>query len=563
MNDLFLPPPLLSASPEAIAFYRNTTPVSYATLRADLIAARLALIKLDAPEIVLYDADAYAFTVWLIACWQNGQTALLVAEDLPATRASFPLPWVGDCKGSTLPDWSGSMADASAFPDPAPPFDCPGLALFTSGSSGTPNRIFKTAAQICREVPILQQLFGNALPPGTRFVGTVPHQHMFGLPYRLIWPLWAGYPIVTELFHYPEELVRLAAVPHVLITSPSMLKRLAQLETFSSPAVFPMTFSAGGLLHDDVAITCKSRLATQMIDIYGSTETATIMHRFAPGGVWREQPGVTVALDERDCLKLRSPLLPNDEWFQTQDTAVRDDNGWRLTGRADRVAKIEGRRIAMDTIEKALSALPEVTEARTVPLCGERDEIVAAVVLSETGRTRMQTLGKMRFDRWMRQCLSASLERIAIPRRWRYLSSLPYTAMGKITTADIVRLFERQALPPFAVTTRATHEMEMTLPLSDCIQAFDGHFPQTPILPGVIQIDWALRLAQRYFSIEGHFSGLRQLRFQRILRPEDEVTLSLRYFPEKKEVRFAYTSVHGVHSQGQALFAHPVAAPAS
>jgi len=167
----------------------------------------------------------------------------------------------------------------------------------------------------------------------------------------------------------------------------------------------------------------------------------------------------------------------------------------------------------------------------------------------------------MRFDRWMRQRLSASIERIAIPRRWRYLSSLPYNAMGKITTADIVRLFKRQALPPFAVTTRATNEMAMTLPLSDCAQAFDGHFPQVPILPGITQIDWALRLAQRYFPIKGHFSGMKQVRFQRILSPDDEVTLSLRFFPEKNEVRFAYASKRGVHSQGQALFARPLAAP--
>ena len=563
MNDLLLPPPLLSAPPEAIAFYRNTTPVSYAALRADLVAARRALATLEAPEVVLFDPDSYAFLVWLIACWQNGQTALLASDDLPVTRAFLPHPWVGRCEGSELPDWSGSVADAAEFPGPPPPFDCPGLVVFTSGSSGTPSRIFKTPAQLYREATLLQQTFGGELPPGTRFVGTVPHQHMFGLPFRLMWPLWAGYPIISELFRYPEELGRLEAGPHVLISSPATLKRLAQLETFSSPANFLATFTAGSPLHDSVAAACTARLATRITEFYGSTEAASVMHRAAPGGVWHEQPGVTLALNEHGCLKLRSPLLPDDEWFQTQDTAVRDDNGWRLTGRADRVAKIEGRRVALDAVETALLALPEVTEARTAPLHKERDEIVAAVVLSETGHARLQALGKTRFDRWMRQCLSTSLERISIPRRWRYLSSLPYNAMGKITTADIVRLFERQALPPFVVTSRSAHEMTMTLPLSDCMQAFDGHFPQTPILPGVIQIDWALRLAQRYFPIEGHFSDLRQLRFQRILRPEDEVTLSLRFFPEKKEVRFAYTSVHGVHSQGQALFAHPVAAPAS
>jgi acyl-CoA synthetase (AMP-forming)/AMP-acid ligase II len=561
MNDLpSHPPPLMSASPDAIVFYRNAVPVTYAALRTDLAVARRALMRLDAPEVVLRDADAYAFVVWLIACWQNGQTALLAADDLPATRAFLSVPWVGRCTDSTLPDWSGDAGEMTSFPDPAPQFNRPGIVVFTSGSSGTPSRIFKAPDQLYREAVLLQQMFGDALPSGTCFAGTVPHHHMFGLPYRLMWPLWAGYPIISEPFLYPEELGRLKAGPHVLISSPPTLKRLAQLETFSSSATFLATFSAGAPLHEEVAATCESLLATRMIEIYGSSETATAMYRFAPGGAWREPPGVTLALDERGCLKLHSPLLADDGWFQTQDTAVRDDNGWRLTGRADRVAKIEGRRVALDALEATLLALPEIAEVRTAPLYRERDEIVAAVVLSDSGRAQLQALGKLRFDRLLRQRLSVSLDRIALPRRWRYLTALPYNAMGKLTTAAIVQLFERQALPPFTVTSRAACEVVLSLSLNDCLHAFDGHFPQLAVLPGVAQVDWALRLAQRYFPIDGRFSGIRQLKFQRILQPDDDISLTLRFLPAGKEVSFVYASKQGECSQGRALFAHPAAA---
>jgi acyl-coenzyme A synthetase/AMP-(fatty) acid ligase/3-hydroxymyristoyl/3-hydroxydecanoyl-(acyl carrier protein) dehydratase len=570
MNDALLPASLLSAPPDATAFYRNTAPITYAAFRADIESARRALAKIGTPEIVLFDPDAYAFLVWLLACWQNGQTALLAADDLPATHTFLPLPWVGHCEGSVLPDWPGSVAeaedqaDAADPPCPEPLFVQPGLVVFTSGSSGTPERIFKTPAQIYLEASILQQRLDNPLPPNTRFVGSVPHQHMFGLGHRIMWPLWAGYPIVTELFHHPEELGRLPAEPHVLISSPSLLKRLAQLDAFSSPAHILLTLSAGSPLHDDIAIACAARLGTQMIDTYGSTEAGSVMQRIAPGGVWREHPGITMAIDEHDCLKLRSPTLLNDDWLYTQDTAVHDGNGWRLTGRADRVAKIEGRRVMMESIESALHALPEVAEARTAPLYRERDEIIAAVVLSEAGRARLRSLGKMRFDRWMRQQLSASVDSIALPRRWRYVSALPYNAMGKLTAASIVQLFERQSLPPFAVDTQASgdNEMVFTLALRDCAHAFDGHFPEVPILPGVTQLDWALRLAQRYFPIEGSFSGLGSVKFQRILRPDDEVSLTLRFFPKKKEVRFTYATAHGTCSQGHAVFARPPVAAA-
>jgi hypothetical protein len=562
MNDFFLPSPLLSAAPEAIAIYRNSAPISYAMMRIDLVAARKALAQLEAPEIVLHDADAYRFLVWLLACWQNGLTAILVADDLPATRAFHALPWVGHCEGSALPDWSGSVDDPSVFSGSASQFDCPGMVLFTSGSSGTPTHIFKKPEQLYRDAATLQQMFGNTLPPDTRFAGTVPHYHMFGLPFRLLWPLCAGFPIISEQFRYPEELGRLEGKPHVLISSPPTLKRLAQLESFSGKANFLITFSAGSPLQDDVATACVSLLETRMIEIYGCTEAGNVMHRASPGGVWQEYPGITLALDEHGCLKLRSPQLADDDWFQTQDVAVFGEDGWQLLGRADRVAKIEGYSVSLDALETALLALPEVAEARTAPLYrDERDEIVALVVLSDTGCAQLQELGKLRFDRQMRQSLSTSLDRAALPRRWRYLSAMPYNAMGKITTADILRCFERQALPPFAAATRSAREMVLTLSLRDCMQAFDGHFPQLPILPGVTQIDWALRLAQRYFSIAGRFSGLRQLKFHRILRPDDEVSLTLCFFPEKQEVRFAYTSANVLCSQGQALFAHPVSTP--
>ncbi|MDR2711193.1 MAG: AMP-binding protein [Burkholderiales bacterium] len=558
MSESILPQRLLSAPPEDIVFYRNMAPVTYATFRADIAAARQALARLDVPEFVLYDSDAYSFFVWLLACWLNGQTALLAADDLPATRAFHSLPWVGSCEGSALNDWSGFAAAAKEFSGAAPPFGRAGMVFFTSGSSGTPSRIYKVPQQLYREAPMLQQLFGDVLPSGTRFVGTVPHQHMFGLPFRLIWPLCLGYPIVSEHFHHPEELGKLQAGPHVLLSSPAVLKRLAQLETFSSPANFLVAFSAGSPLHDSVAAACASRLGARMVEMYGSSETGSVMYRFAPGNAWRELPGVTVALDENGCLKLRSPFLDGNpdanDWFQTQDTAHREADGWHLTGRADRVAKIEGRRVALDALETALQALPEVAEARTIPLYGERDEIVAAVVLSDVGRAHLQAFGKTRFDRRLRQALSASLERIALPRRWCYVSALPYNTMGKVTAANIARLFERQAVPPFVVTKRAPQEMVLTLALRTCAQAFDGHFPQMPVLPGVLQVDWALRLAQRYFSIEGHFSGLRQLKFQRLLRPEDEVSLTLRFFPEKKEVSFVYASALGEHSRGRAFF---------
>ena len=56
-----------------------------------------------------------------------------------------------------------------------------------------------------------------------------------------------------------------------------------------------------------------------------------------------------------------------------------------------------------------------------------------------------------------------------------------------------------------------------------------GHFPGAPVVPGVVQIKWAIALAQRYLAIGGGFAGMENVKFQRAMTPGSRVTLTLEY----------------------------------
>ncbi len=551
----------LSISPDSIVAYCPERIVTRRMLAQDIMHARSALYSLQASRFALYEENGYVFLVWLLAAWQNGQTVVLVPEDLSTIRQALVMPWVGEsgkaAGANALTNWQ--QATTHTIPSTMY-FDAPGLALFTSGSSGSAHTINKSVPQLWQEAEMLEQVFGSHLPDTARFAGTVPHQHMFGLPFRLLWPFRAGRPFISKMFRYLEELLTLDICPHVLISSPATLKRITQMANITPKATIIRVFSAGSPLPCEIATHCAQQLNTQTVEIYGSTETGAAIYRMSPHFRWHAMPDVTLAInDETQCLKLRSPLLGNDNWYQTQDVVVQKNEDWQFLGRSDRVAKIEGQRVSLDEIESALSSLEEITEARVAPTHDEREEIVAVVVLSNMGKAIMQQNSKARFDRMLCRRLKTTLVRAAIPRRWRYVDMLPYNAMGKIPQKNITALFKARLLPPGTLCHRDHNRVEILLSMQEALSFFEGHFSALSVLPGVTQIDWAIRFAERYLpsfrkiipkNAVSCFSSLHKLKFQRIIRPSDCLVLTLTCQLEHGQLFFEYHSKRHRYSQG-------------
>lgn len=104
-----------------------------------------------------------------------------------------------------------------------------------------------------------------------------------------------------------------------------------------------------------------------------------------------------------------------------------------------------------------------------------------------------------------------------------------------------------------AVTVSAPcAELEITAPTG--LLYFEGHFPEQPVLPGVVQVHWAVQLAQQYLGLESSFKGIQGLKFHRIIEPDTALTLSLEKSEDDNKLHFKYASVDGVHSQGRVLF---------
>jgi 3-hydroxymyristoyl/3-hydroxydecanoyl-(acyl carrier protein) dehydratase len=82
---------------------------------------------------------------------------------------------------------------------------------------------------------------------------------------------------------------------------------------------------------------------------------------------------------------------------------------------------------------------------------------------------------------------------------------------------------------------------------------FRGHFPKNPVLPGVVQLHWAVIAATSLFGFQDVPVEIKRLKFKGIVTPPRMLELALSK-PRQNEVQFGYASLGQQHSEGRLVF---------
>jgi 3-hydroxymyristoyl/3-hydroxydecanoyl-(acyl carrier protein) dehydratase len=109
--------------------------------------------------------------------------------------------------------------------------------------------------------------------------------------------------------------------------------------------------------------------------------------------------------------------------------------------------------------------------------------------------------------------------------------------------------------PSVTSERRTALSAEIAFVVPEDLAYFRGHFPGTPVVPGVVQIKWALDFARDKLSVAGEFRGMEALKFQNVMGPGAHVTLTLEWAPDKHRLRFAFASGAARYSSGRLLLA--------
>ncbi|MFN6462304.1 MAG: acyl-CoA synthetase [Nostoc sp. DedVER02] len=346
------------------------------------------------------------------------------------------------------------------------------LILYTSGTTGKPKGVVTTHQNIQAQVTSLNTAW--EWTSSDRILHILPLHHIHGIINILTCALWAG--AECHLLSFDTEtvwkricdgdLTLFMAVPTIyvkLITAWENASEEGQKAMSEGCAKMRLMVSGSAALPVKVLEKWQSISGHFLLERYGMTEIGMALsnplhgERLA-GYVGKPLPEVEVRLvDENGLVSAGTPgeiqvkgpgvfleywqnpeatvKAFQDGWFCTGDTAVVENENYRILGRMSvDIIKTGGYKVSALEIEEVLRSHPDIQECAVVGVAdiewGER--VCAALVLQGS-----QPLTLESFRSWAKERLAV----YKVPTKILIVEELPRNAMGKVTKPTVVELF--------------------------------------------------------------------------------------------------------------------------
>ncbi|WP_150538290.1 AMP-binding protein [Actinobacillus vicugnae] len=397
--------------------------------------------------VALWFEDGAKLACTLLACWHANVRTLFLpnfTEESVSWANQLADIWLADVPINVANvfqfDQFGSQIDLQKIEQnrPLTAFNMDTeFLLKTSGSTGQPKTIVKTAGQLWRNAQVCADAFGFESGNHISAVCTVSIQHLYGLICQIMMPLVLGWQIGRKQQFFPENVAQacIQAEKTVLISSPTMLASI-DWQRLAFPSLSQIV-SAGGMLSSTVAMEIFTATGFYVTDFYGTTEAGAIA--FKQGSqLWQPMPNARVGTDERSALWIEADWLVGRE--QCEDVVEFCEQGFSILGRIDRILKLGDKRISLASIEQNLLLHCAVADCYLGkhPL---HNRLVAWVALSAQGLALYQQNRKTLVVE-LKQHLALTQDKVALPRFWRFTDKLPRNSQSKISKT----LFEQICL---------------------------------------------------------------------------------------------------------------------
>lgn len=398
-------------------------------------AAGLARLLPARRHILNLCIDRYRFLLGFAAALQRRQVSLLPANLAPQVLRDLKAEYPDVYALTDGPPPPAPGLECLAFPalavegaalEPVPE-DQPALVLFTSGSTGKPKPVAKNWGPLARSGMAAGARFGGL--ENATLIGTVPHQHSYGLESLVLLCLQQGWRLDSAWPLYPADIraaLARAARPRVLVTTPIHLAALLA-EPEEMPAV-DLVLSATAPLPPELARKAEAVFGGVLVEIYGCTEAGQIAtRRSAREAQWRCLDGVELHEDARG-MYASGPAVQGAA--QLHDRIELTGNAAFLLGeRSADLVNVAGKRASLAQLTHLLTGIPGVRDGVFVKGEGGRVERLMAVVAAP-GLDRETLLRELR----------QRVDPAFLPRPLIFVDALPRNALGKLPRDALLRL---------------------------------------------------------------------------------------------------------------------------
>lgn len=304
--------------------------------------------------------------------------------------------------------------------------------FFTSGTTGMPIGALKTAHNIETDLRDLAAIFEAFKVK--EVIATVPFIHVYGFLVGFLLPYKLGIDLVFKEHFLPHDLLEIAQNGSIVVTTPLYIKSLLKLDE-KKDLKETLFISSTGPLSCETAREFIEKFNTNLIQIFGSTETGSIAYKKQDAELWKPFRGVEISLDTQGLLGIKSPyvsslLLQNNELkatlgeIQSFDYATIKNGMFRLVGRDIHIIKVAGKRYSTLQIEEILEQLDGVKKV-FVYVEHKKNELKDEVlkIFLEGSRVFL--------PKEIKAVLKQNFASINIPLELIMVEKIPMTAMGK------------------------------------------------------------------------------------------------------------------------------------
>ncbi|OQK16282.1 hypothetical protein AU255_14420 [Methyloprofundus sedimenti] len=475
--------------------------------RADLLAHAVAVSeKLPAKSYAInLCQDRYLFIVAYLAVCLRQQISLLpanqTAKTLAGLRASYPDSYtLSDNKTEADFYIAYDLLEKSTRPCPLINIDRPLSISFTSGSTGRPKAIIKTWREFQKSAELALQRFKLQNQQIT-LLSTVPMQHMYGLETSFFWVLFSRMTLHNSRPFYPEDIRQTLSdlsAEKILVSTPRHLKSCSQIQGQWSTIKFILSSTAP--MNKELAQQIEQNLQAPLFELFGSTETLSFASRQTSKAThWQPYATIQPTQDNGQFVlqggHIIRPLILDDTF------EIDDKGNFNMLGRSADLIKIAGKRASLNDLNQQLTSIPGIEDG---VFFVSKNERLSALVVSKLPR---KTIIKH---------LRLAIDEVFLPRAIYPVPALIRNTMGKLLKTELERLIHTQQM----LATKQHYRIPAAHP------CFAGHFPDNPIVPGVILLNY---VQQQLLAVFRHdrICTLTQAKFLHPLLPDQDFTVSL------------------------------------